>query len=138
MTKRIKNPGNKAGGKGKGNGDGTGEYEVGYGKPPVHSQFQKGTSGYPKGKPNGRKNTKTMIREIAFAPVEIQVQGKTQKITAYEAMLMRLRQAALNGDYRSIAHILLLGQSVDDAASEKPEVESIIFDQKTFNTMLRD
>ena len=80
-----------------------------------------------------------MIRDIAFAPIEIQVQGKTQKITAYEAMLMKMRQAALNGDYRSTAHILQLGQSVDDDESgEKPEVEAAPFDQRTFNALLRD
>src|SRR5688572_29477424 len=102
MSRRIKKPGAKGTGKGKdsGNEKGVGEYEVGYGKPPVHSRFQKGKSGNPKGKPKGRKNTKTMIREITFAPVEIQVQGKMRKITAFEAMLMKLRQSALNGDYR--------------------------------------
>ena len=93
MTRRIKKPGAKGAGKGKGNG--SDNYEVGYGKPPVHTQFQKGRSGNPKGKPKGRKNTKTMIRDIAFAPIEIQVQGKTQKITAYEATLMKCGRARL-------------------------------------------
>jgi hypothetical protein len=138
MTRRIKKPGAKGAGKGKGNG--SDNYEVGYGKPPVHTQFQKGRSGNPKGKPKGRKNTKTMIRDIAFAPIEIQVQGKTQKITAYEATLMKLRQGALSGDFRSAAHILHLAQSVDDEAAEKErsEVEVAPFDRRLLISLMRD
>jgi hypothetical protein len=139
MTKRIKRPGAKGGGKAKGIGNRSDNYEVGYGKPPVHSQFQKGTSGNSRGKPKGRKNTKTMIRDITFAPIEIQVQGKVQKITAYEAMLMKLRQAALGGDFRSTAQMIQLAQSVDDGeADERSETEAAPFDRKTFNAILRD
>lgn len=32
------------------------EKEVGYGKPPAHSRFKKGTSGNLKGRPKGTKN----------------------------------------------------------------------------------
>jgi hypothetical protein len=31
-------------------------YEVGFGKPPKHTRFQKGRSGNPKGPPKGSKN----------------------------------------------------------------------------------
>lgn len=142
MAKRINKPGAKGagkGGKGKGKGNEPTEYEVGYGKPPVHSQFQPGISGNPKGKRKGRKNTKTMIREITFAPIEIQVQGKTQKITAYEAMLMKLRQAALGGDFRSAAQMIQLARSVDESeVNDKPDAEAAPFDRRTFNAILRD
>jgi len=40
------------------------EYEVGKGKPPKATQFQKGKSGNEKGKQPGTRNTKTILREL--------------------------------------------------------------------------
>lgn len=39
------------------------DYEVGYGKPPTHSQFQKKQSGNRLGRPKGAKGLKTYLEE---------------------------------------------------------------------------
>jgi hypothetical protein len=141
MAKRIKKLGSKGTGKGKGKAKGYqgDDYDVGYGKPPVHSQFQKGKSGNPKGKPKGKKNVKTMIRDILFEPLPMQVNGKQMNLNGVEGSALRLRQAGLGGDFRSAVQVVHLGMSLDpDVGGDKPEVEAPIFDNRTFITMLRD
>ena len=35
------------------------EHKIGYGRPPRHSQYKPGQSGYPRGRPKGSRNFKT-------------------------------------------------------------------------------
>jgi hypothetical protein len=48
-----------------------GDYDVGYGKPPPHTQFQKGVSGNPRGRPKGSKNLKTLARKVMNTKVTL-------------------------------------------------------------------
>jgi hypothetical protein len=78
-------------------------YEIGYGKPPRNTRFKPGQSGNPKGRPKGLRNFATDLKAALSMPVELSRGDKRKKVSAQEAMLARLVQQALKGDYRAIA-----------------------------------
>ena len=51
--------------------------DIGYGKPPKRSQFKKGKSGNPKGRPAGKKNFATYLDTMLKSKVPISENGKT-------------------------------------------------------------
>ena len=73
-------------------------YEVGYGKPPKASQFKKGQSGNPKGRPKGARNFSTDVKEVLTKPVSVNEGNAQRTISTQMATLMRLREKALKGE----------------------------------------
>jgi Family of unknown function (DUF5681) len=70
-------------------------YAVGYLRPPVHTQFKKGTSGNPRGRPRGRKSLKTLIRNGLMRSM---VDPKTKRrITVAEALWNKQVELGLAG-----------------------------------------
>ena len=66
------------------------DYEVGYGKPPKHTRFQKGQSGNPKGRPKGSKNMGTLLGEVLAQKVTVTENGQNRRIPYKEAFVRRL------------------------------------------------
>lgn len=87
------------------------DYEIGKGKPPKSTQFAPGRSGNPNGRPKGRKNYATEIDEIMKARVPVTENGRSRMVTCREALLLRLRKKALEGDGRSMDRFLELAAS---------------------------
>jgi hypothetical protein len=48
-----------------------GNYEVGYGRPPVHRRFAPGQCGNPKGRPKGVRNFATDVKDVLKAQVKV-------------------------------------------------------------------
>ena len=65
-------------------GDGTNGYEVGYGKPPKHSQFRPGQSGNPAGRRKGVRNLKTDVKRTLATPVKVKEGGRTRTRSTQE------------------------------------------------------
>jgi hypothetical protein len=89
-------------------GDGKKDYEVGYGKPPTHSQYRPGQSGYPVGRRKGVRNLKTDVKRTLAMPVKVTKGGRTRTRSTQEVALMVLRERALNGNTRALDRFLEL------------------------------
>ena len=101
------------------------DYEVGYGKPPKETQFEKGRSGNPKGRPKGSKNLATTFHEITQELIHMSENGKSRTVTKLEAIMLQLVNKAVSGDLKAAKEILQWNQIfenlVDREAMENPD-----------------
>ncbi len=92
-------------------------YEVGRGKPPVHTRFRKGQSGNPNGRPKGARGLKRLVRENLLARVPVRMAGSTRRITRIEAMIHKQLEQAMKGDQRAAIQLMnLYAAAVPDEA----------------------
>ena len=85
----------------------SGDYEVGYAKPPKHTQFPHG-NGPGKGRPKGAKNMKTIVNSATGAKVTTKSNGKLKKISKIEAAVHQLANKAAAGDLKAIEKLIAL------------------------------
>jgi len=83
-----------------------GDYEVGFGKPPKHTQFRKGHSGNPKGRARGSRNASTLLDDALKERVTVSENGTRRSLTKLEAILKQLVNKAAQGDHRATQLLL--------------------------------
>ena len=71
---------------------------VGYGSPPKHTQFKKGASGNPKGRPKGSVNLDSLFLKTFNQKVTITVNGKAKKVPAVQALATKTLSMAMGGN----------------------------------------
>jgi len=74
------------------------DYEVGYGRPPRHTQFQPGQSGNPKGRPKKTKDLQKLIEQELSRNLRITEDGQVKTLTTREVFIKSIVNAALKGD----------------------------------------
>ena len=98
--------------------DDEGDHEVGYGRPPRYSQFTKGQSGNPRGRPAGAKNLKTLLSKALNELVIVTENGGRRKISKREAIVTQLVNRSAKADYKAIQ--ILLGMLRDIEGHAEP------------------
>jgi len=86
-----------------------GDYEVGYGRPPKHTQFKPGHSGNIRGRPRKSKNLDDLIERELDKTIKIKEDGATKSITKREALVTQMVNGAIKGGAKPlqlmIAHL---------------------------------
>ncbi len=97
-------------------------YKVGKGKPPLHTRFQPGQSGNPKGRPKGARNLRTEVLDELLSLVTIRENGKSITISKARAMIKAVMAKAAGGDVRATIFLLETGFKLE-APQEVETVE---------------
>jgi len=106
-------------GEGKMGNDG----EVGFGKPPMHSRFRKGSSGNAKGRPKGTKNLRTDLTEVLQERITVTEGDRKVRMSKQRAIIKTLVAKTLKGDARSATTLLTTIFRVLDFADMAADVE---------------
>jgi Family of unknown function (DUF5681) len=78
-----------------------GDYVVGRYRPPVHTRWQPGQSGNPRGRPKGRPNLKTELMEVMSKQITIRDGERERKLSLHAANVLAHAIKGAKGDVRS-------------------------------------
>ena len=117
-------------------------YEVGYKKPPTRTRFRAGQSGNPRGRPQGAKGLRTLIRESLSQKVLARTASGEKKISRIEGVIHKTIELAMKGNARALTQLLsLYGTAVPEehevAATSAPD-ELSATDQAILASYLAD
>ena len=76
----------------------TNDYQVGYGKPPKKSQFEKGVSGNPTGRPKKARDVESELLREANSPIIITENGKRIKMSKHQVIVKQLTINAMKSN----------------------------------------
>jgi hypothetical protein len=85
------------------------DHKVGYRRPPKHTQFKKGQSGNPGGRPRKRGTVKIDVEALLQRPVTVVQDGKPCVLSPKEVSLRKMLKKAVEEQHlRSIIYLLEL------------------------------
>jgi hypothetical protein len=94
-------------------------YKIGYGRPPKHTQWKRGQSGNPEGRPKGAKSFRSYTQEELERRFAIVEDGESKEITIKQALVRVVIKKALQGDLKAFNEVVGL-QGNDDQPDGPP------------------
>lgn len=114
-------------------------YKVGYKKPPTATQFKKGQSGNPKGRPKGSTNFATMFKQVMDEKVVVrEANGKARTITKFRAAITQVMNKAAAGNLQAFKLTLGILNFVDAEAGAGAPLLDDLDSQALLNEFLTD
>ena len=99
---------------------------VGYGRPPKHTQFQKGNRAYlHRRRARDRDDFAESIRATLTSKLEIREGGRRRTVTRSEANILALFDKAKRGDAAAASRLIDLHEASARGAGERPMVIEI-------------
>jgi hypothetical protein len=104
------------------------DYEIGYGKPPKNTQFQKGISGNPRGRPKKSLDFNEQLLRESESFITVNENGRKKRISKQEIAIKVLIKQVMNGSSQAFRiYFALLQETRHSAASSAPQqsIESL-------------
>ncbi len=103
------------------------DYRVGYGRPPKNTQFKKGRSGNPKGRPGRGKSMNDLIEAALNEKLAVTVNGKVVEMTYKEAGAKSIARNIAKGDIRALEKVQAFREKAFDPWEASRNGEPVVF-----------
>ncbi len=100
-------------------------HSVGYGKPPRNTQFKKGQSGNPNGRPKGSTNPTDLINTLLRKRVTVTQNGKATKLPVIEVILTKVISKALGGDHKALRFVFDMAKAANQNTTSTSIAEAM-------------
>ncbi len=102
------------------------QYDVGYGKPPKASQFQKGKSGNSRGRPKQEPGIAAVFRKITKQRVRAHGPNGQQSMSKLEASITQLVNKAAIGDLKAMKVLMQIASRFPELVKDPESPLTII------------
>lgn len=94
--------------------------DVGYGRPPKHGQFRKGTSGNPEGRRVEQERFAAVLRDELAREIVMKIGDQKVKATVLRGLARLMVQQALGGDWKALSELM---RQINRYFPERPAAE---------------
>jgi hypothetical protein len=104
---------------------GSGDFTVGFGRPPKHTQFKKGQSGNPRGRPKGSKKISGILSAALLKPTKVREGNRVKTVPYIVALFQIFLNKAAAGEVKTFMPLVNLALQLEAAGEfESPSKRS--------------